>query len=97
MGGPDPDIFLSPSESDLAEAQVACDSLRQMVKAHGPAHDGLDVYSEEVLRAAASLKAVNWDAIRRERFSLTPEGLYDELVRNAEAMLRKRDTEAARR
>ena len=68
-----------------------------MVDSYGPTQDGLDVFAEEVLSAVRSIKSVSWDAIRRERFSLTPEGLYDELVRNAEAKLNKHDGESARR
>ena len=97
VGGPDPEVFQRPSESDLVEARAAGEALRQMVDAHGLTQDGLDAFSEEILNAVSSIKAVSWDAIRRERFSLTPEGLYDELVRNAESLLHKRDAEAARR
>ena len=97
VGGPDPDTFLRPSDADLVEARAAGEQLRQMIDAHGPTDDGLDVFAEEILCAVSSIKAVAWDAIRRERFSLTPEGLYNELVRNAESLLNKRDAEAARR
>lgn len=97
VGGPDPDTFLRPSDADLAEMRTVGEALRQMVDAYGPTQDGLDAFAEEIQSAVKSIKAVAWDAIRRERFSLTPEGLYNELVRNAESHLHKRDAEAARR
>ena len=52
---------------------------------------------EEIMRAALNIKALDWDAIRRESFSLTPEGLFAELVRNAESLLDRREAEASRR
>ena len=43
------------------------------------------------------LKEVSWEAIRRERFFLTPKGLFGELVRNAQQHLRQRTDESSRR
>ena len=43
------------------------------------------------------LSVVGWAAIRRERFPLTPEGLYDDLVRTAASLLSRTDDESARR
>ena len=65
---------------------------------HGEkAPKGLDAFAEEIYKAVAMLKIVSWDAIRRERFFLTPKGLYDELVCNAQMNLGRRDDEAVRR
>ena len=74
VGGPDPETLLKPSEADLKAARVAVHRLRCMLLAHGPnAQDGLDVYAEEIFRAVGMLKQVTWEAIRRERFCLTPK------------------------
>eukprot|EP00973_Karenia_brevis_P094505 12422828-Karenia_brevis.AAC.1 len=97
VGGPEPELLLHPSESDFAEAQAAVERMHQMVEAHGPTEDGLDIFSKEISAAVASIKFVTWEAMRRERFTLTPMGLYDELVQNAESLLRFRDAESARR
>ena len=97
VGGADPNSFFNPSGNNIDEANATSDILKQMVDAHGSTQDGLDVFAEEIRCAVRSIKSVSWDAIRRERFSLTPEGLYDELVRNAESLLHKRDAESARR
>ena len=37
--------------------------------------------------AVRMLKAVSWSAIKADRFSLTPDALYNELVRNAQTLL----------
>ena len=41
--------------------------------------------------------SLEWHAIRKERFSITPEGLYNELVRTAEMHLRRSVSERQRR
>ena len=98
VSGPDPEALLKPSEADLRAARLAVHRLRCMVLAHGPnAQDGLDVYAEEIFKAVGMLKQVSWDAIRRERFFLTPKALFDDLVRNAQTHLSRRDCESARR
>ena len=43
------------------------------------------------------MKVLTWEAIRRERFSITPEGLFDELARTAESLLSRADDDTARR
>ena len=43
------------------------------------------------------LKSLEWEGIRAERFSLTPPGLFTELVRNAESLLHRQAAELARR
>jgi len=98
VGGPYPEILSHPSESDLAASRLAVQRLRCMVLTHGEkAQEGMDVFAEEIGKAVAMLKIVSWDAIRRERFFLTPKGLYDELVRDAQMNLSRRDDEADRR
>ena len=44
----------------------------------------MEAHLENILQAAGEIKLLSWNAIHRERFSLTPAGLYDELVRSAE-------------
>ena len=96
--GPDPETLRNPFEIDLKAARLAVHRLRCMLITHGPnAQDGLDVYAEEIFRAVGQLKEVTWEAIRRERFFLTPKGFFDELVRNAQKHMRNRADESARR
>ena len=67
-----------------------------MVEEHKPT-DGTDVLVEEIARAVSSLKVVSWEAIYADRFSLTPHELFQDMVRNAEMHLARRDAEAERR
>ena len=98
VGGPDPEVLRMPAEADLLAARRAVQRLRCMLITHGPnSHDGLDVFAEEIVRSVGMLKQVTWEAIRKERFFLTPKGLYGELVRNAQTTLSLRDEESARR
>ena len=59
--------------------------------------DGVDEYCAEITQAVGSLKSLEWEAIRAERFSMTPPALHSELVRNAESLLHKRASELIRR
>jgi hypothetical protein len=43
------------------------------------------------------LKVVSWESIRKDRFSLTPQALFDELVRNTQFILSSWSGDAARR
>ena len=88
VNGPDPETLLEPSEPQLRSARLATQRLRVMLATHGPNdRDGLDVYAEEIFRAVGMLKQVAWEAIRQERFFLTPQGLFDELVRDVQTQL----------
>jgi len=98
VGGPSPETLRHPCEPDLAASRLAVHRLRCMMLTHGEkAQEGLAIFAEEIYKAVDMLKIVSWDAIRRERFFLTPKGLYDELVRNAQMNLSRRDDEAVRR
>ena len=50
-----------------------------------------------VSAAASELKSLQWEQIRRERFNITPEGLFKELVANAESLISRRAAEERRR
>jgi len=90
--------LLNPNETDLTAAKLAERNLKDMVSKHGDkTSECTDVFIEEIGKAVDMLKVVSWDAIHRERFFLTPKGLYDELVRNAQMNLSRRDDESNRR
>ena len=46
--------------------------LARMAEAHGSAQNELDVYVEEITKAVSAIKVVSWEAIRQDRFTLTP-------------------------
>ena len=86
-GGPDPDILRQPTVGDLQAAQAA---LSELARAGGQTQHqqpDLEAFLEDISRAVAKIKLLSWEAIRNERFPLTPEGLYGHLVQVAEARL----------
>ena len=54
-------------------------------------------YVEEICDAVGKVKVVSWEAIHRERFPLTPAGIYSELCRNAQVLLKRQAADALRR
>ena len=52
---------------------------------------------EEICTAVRKIKVVSWVAIHRERFPLTPLGIYGELCRNAQVLLERQAADAYRR
>ena len=52
---------------------------------------------EETLRAARSIKSLEWKAIREERFHITPDALFNELCKNVEACIRRSAEEEKRK
>ena len=64
----------------MAALRDTCDGLEKLVEVHRDSHDGLGIYGEEVLKAARTITSLEWKDIRQERFHLTPDGLFMELV-----------------
>ncbi len=42
---------------------------------------------QDISAGVKLLKVVSWESIRKDRFSLTPQALFDELARNAQRIL----------
>ena len=97
--GPDPERLLKPSEIDLHSAQQAATALQRMIDRRevGEGDANLEALVQDCVEATKMLRIVTWEAIRRERFSITPEGLFDELARTAESLLSRADGDTARR
>ena len=51
----------------------------------------------DIETAVKMLKVVSWEAIRKDRFSLTPAAVYDDMVRNTERILSCWSGDATRR
>ena len=96
VDGPDVELLREPTPVILAEAQQSATALTRMVDDHKPT-DGTDVLVGEIARAVSALKVVSFDSIYADRFSLTPYELYQDMVRNVEMHLARRDAEAERR
>jgi hypothetical protein len=93
--GPDPGKLFEPTPYALVEGLRAASELEAMID--GPRHDGFDVFAGECVKAARSLRSLEWDAIRAEKFNITPEGTFSMLVRNAESLIHRQAAEEARR
>ena len=73
VDGPSPeDELVDPTELALLEAKQCCEALARMAEAHGSAQNELHVYVEEITKAVSAIKIVSWEAIRQDRFTLTP-------------------------
>ena len=100
VGGLAPERFRKPTQGELCAAAGAVASLRRLLrrrKEAGQPDDGLETYAEEIIGAVGRLRIVSWEAIQRERFSLTPLGMYNDLCRNAQILLERHTSDAARR
>ena len=97
VGGPPPDVLLAPTAEALAVVSETCVHLEKLVEANKDSRDGLAVFGEEILRAARTLSSLEWRVIREQRFHVTPEGLFDEIVKNVEVTARRSAGEAKRR
>jgi len=95
-GGADPESMASPTQLTLDHCAKTVDVLKKMLEKHGP-RGGLDSQTEDCENAVKMLRVVTWEAIRKEKYPLTPRGVYDELVRNAQNILSAWSGDARRR
>ena len=92
MGGPSPHLLRRPTEADVVVAHSAVNNLKRLLQKReeaGAADDGLAAFAEEICTAVRKIKVVSWEAIHRERFPLTPLGIYGELCRNAQVLIER--------
>ena len=94
LEGPRADTLFNPSRHDLERCNQCVEDLGELQHRDENIDDA---FASEVRRAVGMLKSLAWDDIREERFPLTPQGLYVELVRNAEKFLNKHGEEKRRR
>ena len=70
--GPCPEGLGNPTEGLLEQCNRSVVILHAMLEKHGP-RGGLDSHVQDITSAVKMLKVVSWDAIRKDRFSLTPQ------------------------
>ena len=97
VSGPPPEPLFAPSEEVLAAVQDTCERLEKLVEAKKDSHDGLGIFAEEILREGRTIQSLEWKTIRAERFHITPEGLFMELVKNVEVVIRRSAEEEERK
>ena len=78
--GPDPESLGNPTEGLLEQCSRSVVILNAMLEKHGP-RGGLDSHVQDITSAVKMLKVVSWDAIRKDRFSLTPQASSVHVVR----------------
>lgn len=75
IGGPDPEVHLQqPSPESLAAAHLAVVRGEACVAAK-PDDPDLESLMAEIKQAVSNLRVCSWEAIRKERFNMTPPGL----------------------
>ena len=90
--GPAPEELVDPTEIAIESAKAAADLLRRYVADGSLAHPSLARFTKEdqativarLHQAAASLQGTGWGVIRRERFSCTPDGLWEEITKGVD-------------
>ena len=87
--GPSPEDLFRPTAQALAEARRAADDLEAISLSQRRFPDGYDVFAKECMDAARQLRPLDWGAFHAEKYTVTPEVIYFELVKNAEALMRK--------
>ena len=97
--GPGPERLLKPNEIYLHPAHQAATALQRMIDRRevGEGDANLEALVQDCVEATKMLRIVTWEAIRLERFSITPEGLFDELARTADSLLSRAGGDTARR
>ena len=78
--GPDPESLGNPTEGLLEQCNRSVVILLVLLEKHGP-RGGLDSHVQDITSAVKMLKVVSWDAIRKDRFSLTPQASSFHVVR----------------
>ena len=79
----------------MEKAQQCCVVLEKMKETDD--RDGLSEFVAEITKAVGALKSVEWESIRKEKFSLTPLALFTDLVRTAESLISRQAAEITRR
>ena len=95
VGGPSPNAFFRPSPADMEKAQQCCVVLEKMKETDD--RDGLSEFVDDITKAVGGLKSVEWESIRKEKFSLAPLALFTDLVRTAESLISRQAAEITRR
>ena len=90
--GPGPAELRDPTEAAVEGAQRAADLLQRLVGEGALAHPSLARLTDDdkatainrLRQAACALRSTSWDAIRRQRFTCTPDGLWEEITKAAD-------------
>ena len=87
----------TPSLEAIARAQEARAHLVKLKDANRDSGDNTCGLAEELVTAVDALKSLDYGVIRKDKFNLTPEGVYDDLVRSLHDAAGAMTAEQARR
>jgi hypothetical protein len=97
VGGVDLDFLQEPNEEALARAHEAKDTLIKLKESHADAADNTGAIADELIKAVNTLSSLDFEAIRRDKFPLTPETIFDSLVQHMNHSKQKLRAEQKRR
>jgi hypothetical protein len=97
VGGVDLDFLQEPNEEALARAHEAKDNLIKLKESHTDAADNTGAIADELIKAVNTLSSLDFEAIRRDKFPLTPETIFDSLVLHMNHSKQKLRAEQKRR
>ena len=78
MGGPDPEQLFRPITSNLEMCKEVAERLAELKSKDD--RDGVQEFCDELIKAVDTLKSLEWNDIRVERFNMTPPALFSELA-----------------
>ncbi len=97
VGGPCFDYLKDPSDEALHRAEEAKEHLIMIKDQQADAADNAAAIAGECIKAVEALSSLNFEAIRRDRFPLTPEAIYEGFVKNMRDLTRSLEAEDVRR
>ena len=97
VGGPCFDYLKDPSDEALHRAEEAKAHLIMIKDQQADAADNAAAIAGECIKAVEALSSLNFEAIRRDRFPLTPEAIYEGFVKNMRDLTRSLEAEDVRR
>ena len=97
VNGPCPEHLKDPSEESLYYANEAKQHLERIRDEQRDTPDNTAAIAGECVRAVEALASLQMESIRRERFPMTPQMLFEGLVRNLKDLQKCADAESRRR
>ena len=79
VGGPDPEDLFRPTAAKLELCRQVSERLGEVKEKDN--RDGVQEFCDELRLAVETLKSLEWNDIRIEKYNMTPPALFSELAR----------------
>ena len=79
VGGPDPEDLFRPTAAKLELCRQVSERLGEVKEKDN--RDGVQEFCDELCLAVETLKSLEWNDIRIEKYNMTPPALFSELAR----------------